>query len=133
MKRILVADSDGQTRLGMKLFLKRKGYEVEEAINAEEALLKLRIRTYALAFLDPDMSIPAGPKVLTQLPPELFDATPVVVIASEKKDNDVMKAYAMGAAYYLKKPVSVDRILDITEYLTGDIHAQKKRELSARL
>lgn len=133
MSRILVADVDAQTRLGIKLLLEHKGYRVDEAASGDEALMKLGIRTFDLIFLELAMLAADGQIVMRQLSPRLLEYTHVVLMTDGTKAEDTMKAYAMGATYSLTKPVQVKRIRDITDYLIGDIPEDQKRHLSTRL
>lgn len=65
MNRVPIADSDAQTRLGIKLLLRRQNLDVDEARNGDEALLKLGIREYRVIFLASAMMTSAGQTVMS--------------------------------------------------------------------
>ncbi|GGY43073.1 response regulator [Pseudoduganella albidiflava] len=42
-----------------------------------------------------------------------YDATPVVVLTSSTQDEDIQKAYALGANSYLQKPVAFNGLVQL--------------------
>ncbi|MBB3224899.1 response regulator [Pseudoduganella umbonata] len=42
-----------------------------------------------------------------------YDATPVVVLTSSTEDEDIQKAYALGANSYLQKPVAFNGLVQL--------------------
>src|SRR5439155_1140263 len=54
---ILVVDDDADFRSGLRIALEMKGYQVDEAANGEEALLKLGEKPPLLVLLDLQMPV----------------------------------------------------------------------------
>jgi len=132
-KRILAVDDDPSLRHTLKHLLRSRGYDVEEARDGDEALRKLQTARFDLVFLDLTMPKVSGDEVMKRLSPAFLEGTPVVLLTGREKDQDVMRGYAMGAAYYLVKPVSNEKVIDIADYLIGDGHEHDKEALRRRL
>lgn len=68
----------------------------------------------ALVLLDLKLPKRSGLEVLRWVrgQPEL-DTTPVVVLTSSSEDEDIQKAYALGANSYLQKPVAFNGLVQL--------------------
>ena len=99
---ILVVDDDEDFREGVRAELERKGYQVEEAREGQEALGMIQQKPPLLVLLDLQMPVMNGRELLTRLrqSDELADV-PVVVLSSFGYE---WEAELMGAQGYLGKP-----------------------------
>ena len=99
---ILVVDDDTDFRIGLRTALEMKGYQVEEAANGEEALLKLSARPPLLVLLDLQMPVMNGREMLQRMRStnELREV-PVVIISGFGFE---WEAELMGAQGYIGKP-----------------------------
>jgi CheY-like chemotaxis protein len=99
---ILIVDDDPDFRLGLRTALEMKGYQVHEAANGEEALLKLAEKPPLLVLLDLQMPVMNGREMLQRMraTPELKDV-PVVIISGFGFE---WEAELMGAQGYIGKP-----------------------------
>jgi len=85
--------------------------EVDTAQDGREALKKLREKTYDVMTLDLIMPNADGLAVLEQLSLLPLDPAPaVVVISALKHEAMVRRCCALGARYYMVKPVDPDTI-----------------------
>ena len=115
---ILVVDDDPTVRDILTRQLARAGYEVLSAANGEDALeIARRFRPVAITL---DVMIPGrdGWSVLTDLKadPDTRDI-PVVMITMV---DDRERAYTLGAAEYLNKPIDRGALMDIIARLGGE-------------
>jgi CheY-like chemotaxis protein len=99
---ILVVDDDEDFREGVRAELERKGYQVDEARDGQEALAMIQQKPPLLVLLDLQMPQMNGRELLTRLrqSDELADV-PVVVLSSFGYE---WEAELMGAQGYLGKP-----------------------------
>ena len=99
---ILVVDDDADFRAGLRTALEMKGYQVDEAANGAEALLKLAEKPPLLVLLDLQMPVMNGRELLQKLraTPETKEI-PVVIISGFGFE---WEAELMGAQGYIGKP-----------------------------
>src|SRR5437764_5509207 len=99
---ILVVDDDADFRSGLRTALEMKGYQVDEAANGEEALLKLGEKPPLLVLLDLQMPVMNGHEMLQRMRamPDLKEV-PVVIISGFGFERE---AELMGAQGYIGKP-----------------------------
>jgi DNA-binding response OmpR family regulator len=132
-KRILIVDDEPDIRLSLQLLLSSKGYDVAEAEDGAVALQRLTAEVFSLVIMDIRMPELDGYQVMRQLPADVLDRTPIVLLTAMGQDRDVMTGYSMGATYYITKPFKNQHVLDIVDYLVGDLDAAQKAALEGRL
>ena len=114
-RSILVVDDDPDVRDAITDALGDEGYRVTGARNGREALEQLRDRTRpSLILLDMMMPEMDGWRFRMELKkePDLAEI-PVVILSAHGNVRDA--ALALGAADYLRKPLSIDSLLEIAE------------------
>ena len=112
---ILVVDDDPDIRDSLSDILTEEGYRVSGARNGREALDYLQNQTRpSLILLDMMMPEMDGWsfRLEQQKLPELA-SIPVVILSAHGNVRDA--ALALGAADYLRKPLSIDSLLEIAE------------------
>ena len=110
---ILVVDDDAVQRSVARRVLEAGGYRVDDAVDGEQALSKIRKELpYALIVLDFTMPGLDGLEVLTQLRTNLETAALPVIVATAK-DDDALEARLIdaGADDYVRKPLAPARFL----------------------
>jgi DNA-binding NtrC family response regulator len=113
-ERILVIDDDEAIREIFSMILRQKGYEVDTAQNATEAIEKSRLNLYDLALVDirlPDME---GTKLLEQLVEPTPRMKKIIVTGYPSLDNSV-ESLNLGADGYIMKPVDAATLVSIVE------------------
>jgi CheY-like chemotaxis protein len=104
---ILVVDDDPDIRETVREILEREGYNVRAAWNGEEALEMLGESTPCVMLLDMMMPVMSGPEVLIELErTHRLRSLPVVVVSAHMTQCE-------GVRQVLKKPVSLDRLLEV--------------------
>jgi DNA-binding NtrC family response regulator len=120
--RILVVDDDDNIRKVLLAILEDKGYAVEPAGTAKEAIEKSKRKFYNLALIDirlPDME---GIELLTKI----RDTTPrmrKVIITGYPTLQNAVDAVNKGADAYIVKPFDVENVL-----ITIDHQLKKQQE-----
>jgi DNA-binding response OmpR family regulator len=105
--RVLVVDDDLDIREALAQILVAEGYDVTEAANGLEALAEIDRQIPDVVLLDLMMPVLDGWKTLQILRRTPRHANVPVVILSAVK--------AHGAAHYIEKPVSLDKLLALLE------------------
>lgn len=118
-KRLLIVDDDEMFCHVMQRAMIRRGYEVQVATNADDALTQARQAPPAIATLDLKLEHSSGLKLL----PELLEVAPrcrVVVLTGYSSIATAVEAIKLGAVNYLCKPADADEILAALDKQTGD-------------
>ncbi len=109
MARILLVDDDESLRGVLQFALETEGYEVETAVNGEEALLARQSFDPALILTDLKMPVMDGMTLLRRLREE-GDLVPVVVLTAFGSIEQAVEAMKLGAFSYLTKPYNRDEL-----------------------
>ncbi len=110
MATILVVDDERSIRRTLREILEYEGYAVEEAVDGEEALQKLREGRYDLVLLDIKMPRRDGMEVLRTLAEQLPEL-PVVMISGHGTIETAVEATRLGAFDFIEKPPDLNRLL----------------------
>ena len=108
--RILVVDDEASIRRTLREILEYEDYEVEEAVDGEEALQSVKAERFDLALIDVKMPRKDGLEVLQELSrnhPEL----PVVMISGHGTIETAVEATKLGAFDFIEKPPDLNRLL----------------------
>jgi type IV pilus assembly protein PilB len=110
--RILCVDDDKVTLRAIERSLLVNGYSVLTAENGTRALQTLQSSRPDLILLDAMMPGMDGYEVCSRLRQnEEFNSIPVIFVTSLEQKEDKAKAFALGAADYLNKPIQKDVLL----------------------
>ena len=119
VKAILWVDDEAERLESHRLFLREKGYDVEWALNADDAVEMLRRRTYDLVLLDEQMPGKRGLEAYREIR-ELAPRLPVVMVTKSEEDATLREAIGADVREYLVKPVNPRQVLTvITRVLEG--------------
>jgi len=132
-KRILAVDDESDIRMIIEAVLTSKGYEVETAVDGEDALMKLNQGKFNLVILDIMMPKLDGYGTLKAIRERGLNELPVVMLTAKSTDKDVWKGYEEGVTYYITKPFENTRLANIIDYLIGDLTPQEKARLETQL
>ncbi|MEO7085254.1 MAG: response regulator [Gemmatimonadaceae bacterium] len=118
-KSVLWVDDEAELLEPHRMFLRDKGFEVETATNAEDAVEMVRRRPFSLVLLDEQMPGTRGMDALA----DLRQADPhLMVVMVTKSEEDSTMTEALGAKLdgYLVKPVSPRQVYAaLTRLLDG--------------
>lgn len=109
--RVLVVDDEPQNRMLIKLFCERWGYEVVEAQDGEEAILKVKEEKPDVVLMDammPRMDGFTATKVLKSDPQTEF--VPVIMVTALDAREDRLRGIDAGADDFLTKPIDMQEL-----------------------
>ena len=112
--RILVVDDSQLARRTLRQILESVGHSVEEASNGMEALEFYALHRPDLVFLDLVMENMTGMEVLDKLR-EIDPNARVIVATADIQNSTRAEAEHSGAAGFINKPFTRDRILSVLE------------------
>jgi two-component system chemotaxis response regulator CheY len=109
--KILVVDDCQTTRKLLSLYLKSKGYAVVTAENGLDAIEKLGTDTINLVLTDLNMPYMDGLELIRTLKADPnLSAIPIIMVTTEADPEEKAKAMDAGAAAYMIKPVTADKV-----------------------
>jgi len=110
-KRILVVEDEAVVRKALRLLLGKWGYEVTEAENGEQAVLRLGSEEFDLMICDVMMPRKDGWQLLRELRSSpKKGGLPVIILTAKSADADMFKSYELGATYYMSKPFTKQQL-----------------------
>jgi DNA-binding NtrC family response regulator len=109
-QRILVVDDEQIIRESLSFILKKEGYNVEEAINGKDALVKHEANPFDIIITDIEMPEMKGVDLLKQIR-QRTPQTLVVIITAFGSVETAVLALREGAADYILKPINFDDLL----------------------
>src|ERR1043166_4256967 len=120
MKSLLWVDDEAELLEPHRIFLRGKGFSIESATNAEDALELVRRRPFDLVLLDEQMPGRRGLDALRELR-EIDPTLPVVMVTKSEEDSTMTEAFGAALEGYLVKPVSPRQVFAlVTRVLEGD-------------
>jgi two-component system chemotaxis response regulator CheY len=111
VKRLLIVDDDASLRQVLKTDFTKRGYEVTEACNGEEALEKLGENMVDLIISDVRMPKVDGVELLHEVRKQ-YGNLPVFMFITGFSEFSLDQAYAQGASALFPKPFNRKNFLD---------------------
>jgi len=118
-QRILIVEDSPTMRQLLVFALKRmKDVEIVEASDGMDGLRKVTGDRFDLAFVDINMPVMDGLKLINLIRSESELAEmPICVITTEGAKEDRERAISLGANEYLTKPIQANKVLAIARSL----------------
>jgi len=133
-KTVLVTDDDPVLREITANVIRSRGHRVLTAESGEQALELFRAGTpIDLHVLDVVMEPIDGIATMTKLQELGFADIPVVLLTAQSSEENLLDGYRAGAGYYLTKPFKPVQLLNIVDYLIGDLSPAQREQLGLRL
>lgn len=111
---ILVVDDEPDLRMMLSQILTGAGYEIKEAADGEEAITLLKKQKFDAAFLDIQMPIVDGIKVLKYIKENRLP-TKAIMLTGYADLKHAMEAKEFGARDFIGKPYKIEDILSTIE------------------
>jgi DNA-binding response OmpR family regulator len=109
MTRILTVDDSRAIRSIVAKQVQEMGFDLDEAADGEEGLVRLSELSYDLVILDVTMPNLDGPGMLKRMR-EGGDKTPVLMLTSESKRSIMVDVMKMGIEDYILKPFKAEEL-----------------------
>jgi two-component system nitrogen regulation response regulator NtrX len=110
MTRVLIVDDDQSTLASLSRAFRLAGYEAAVCDHAARAIALLQQERFDIVFSDVVMPGKDGLAMLADLR-ELGVTTPVIMISGQATVDMAVRATRLGAADFLEKPISSDKLL----------------------
>ncbi|MBV2095013.1 MAG: phosphate regulon transcriptional regulator PhoB [Candidatus Thiodiazotropha sp. (ex Codakia orbicularis)] len=112
MQRILIVEDEPEVREMIRYILEPKGYQVDEAGNAQEARQQLSLRNYDLILMDWMLPGRSGLDLTRELKQNVRqDSPPVIMLTARSEEADKVNGLESGADDYITKPFSTREML----------------------
>ncbi|MDQ3697221.1 MAG: response regulator [Gemmatimonadota bacterium] len=119
VKSILWVDDEVDLLEPHRIFLRERGFEVDTASNADDAVELLRRRPYSVVLLDEQMPGKRGLEAYRELR-EVDPDLPIVMVTKSEDDATLREAIGVNVGDYLVKPVNPRQVLSaVTKLLDG--------------
>ncbi|MFV0288226.1 MAG: response regulator transcription factor [Mycoplasmatales bacterium] len=133
--KILIVEDEKIIRDYIKLSLKEH-QQLTEATNVEQALAYLKENSYELILSDILMANQTGFDLLTYVKKANLNI-PIIMISALNDENNLIKAYDLGAIDYITKPINKEilqkKVKNLKNYLTTKVEQlvinEAKREV----
>ncbi len=104
--RILLVDDEPLIIKGLRFSLQQEGYEIDQAVDGEEALEKILREPYDLVLLDVMLPKLSGIEVCQRARGENCDV-PIIMLTAKGEDMDKILGLEYGADDYMTKPFNI--------------------------
>ena len=111
-EKILVVDDEETVCKSVSKILSRRGYTVEDALSADEAVKKINETAFDLVITDLMMPTTGGMELLTIIR-DHYPELNVVMITGYASIESAVEATKRGAAGYLPKPFTPDELMTV--------------------
>ncbi len=108
--KILIVDDEASIRNTLRDILEFEKYEVDEAKDGMECLVKIKRTNYSVVILDIKMPNMDGMEALERIQ-ELKPQLPVVMISGHASIDSAVECVKMGAFDFISKPPDLNRLL----------------------
>jgi len=119
LKKVLVVDDSNLIHSMYKMVLMRYKCQVITAVNGQDALDKLnKSPDIDLILCDINMPVLNGLEFVKKVKElKTFDHIPIIMVSTEGKEEDTLKALSLGARGYVKKPFQPSELHALIEQL----------------
>ncbi|OGY62797.1 MAG: hypothetical protein A2745_00365 [Candidatus Harrisonbacteria bacterium RIFCSPHIGHO2_01_FULL_44_13] len=111
--RILIVEDEAITRKALVYKFRLFKVVVDESVNGEEALEKMKKQSYALILLDLRLPIKDGYQVLQEMKADLkLKNIPVWALSNLGQKEEIERAMALGCnEYFVKVNLNIDELV----------------------
>lgn len=114
MKKVLVTEDDLVSNLLLSALIRNHGFVTVSAYSLDEARKHIEANVFSIIFLDNKLPDGLGIDFIPSIRSVQANAV-LVVMSAENFDDNVKKAYDLGANVFLSKPLSHTEIKRVLE------------------
>jgi CheY-like chemotaxis protein len=116
MTTILLVEDNEVNREMMRRRLQRRGYEVTEAVDGQEAITKAQTEHPSVILMDMSLPIIDGWEATARLKADAAtSAIPIIGLTAHAMVEDKQKALEAGCNEFVTKPVEFEKLLAMIE------------------
>ena len=109
---VLVVEDEAALATMLRYNLEKQGFRVEEAVDGQEALVRLQESVPDIVLLDWMLPAMSGIEVCRQIRRRAATRDlPVIMVTARAEDGDAVRGLNTGADDYITKPFSMDALL----------------------
>jgi two-component system KDP operon response regulator KdpE len=127
--RVLIVEDDTALRRTLRTMLTDLGFDIGEASNGEECLMRLRMVDYEAVVLDINMPGIGGIETCRRIR-QIFTRLPVLMLTVRNSEDDKVEALEAGADDYVTKPF---QIRELTARIRSAIRRFRAPEIPSEL
>ena len=131
-KRLLLVEDNEMNRLVATTILLQYGAVVDEAINGQEALDRLRRDRYDLVLMDMQMPVMDGLEATRRIRAEVSGTLPVIALTANAIKGESDKCMSVGMNDYLSKPFEEEDLVRIIARWLGGSGTGGVRDIEDR-
>ena len=109
MFKILVVDDEDMIRKLIRKYAEFEGYEVVEAVDGMDAVIKLRNGSFDLVIMDIMMPELDGFSACREI--RKFSSVPIIMLSARGEENDKRNGFEIGTDDYVVKPFSPKELM----------------------
>jgi DNA-binding NtrC family response regulator len=116
---ILVVDDNQDLLETFALILKRRGYDVQTAVNGLSAIDKFKEQNFDVTLMDivmPEMNGVDAFKKIKEIHPE----APIILMTAYSDDELIQNAKDEGVRQIIHKPIRIDQLIELINEVAGD-------------
>lgn len=121
--RVLLADDSEDNQLLMQTILRWPDFEVEVAMNGQEAVDKFTRARFDLVLMDQEMPVMNGLTAMRQIRTwerqHGLQATPIVAISATTDAESIARSQRAGGTAHIGKPIDIAELAEMVTRFTG--------------
>lgn len=110
MAKILVVDDDKGIRKALRDILELEKYEIDEAVDGLDCIVKIKQNTYDVIIMDVKMPRMDGMEAIEKIQ-DIAPDVPVVMISGHGNIDTAVESVKKGAFDFIQKPPDLNRLL----------------------
>lgn len=130
-KKVLIADDEKHIREILKIYCEKEGFEVIEAADGAEAILKVQSEKPDILVLDIMMPVMDGLEVCKQV--RKMSDLPIIMLTAKDEDDERILGLEIGADDYITKPFNSREVVARIKAVLRRTGTQDKQEERSRV
>ena len=120
-KRVLIVDDEENIVMSLEYLMKREGFDVDVAMDGEQALAQMAAFSPDLVLLDIMLPKKNGYDVCREIRAHPgWGEVRIVMLTAKGRDTEIAKGMALGADSYVTKPFATRDLAALVKRLVGE-------------